>query len=93
MVGIKKYKLTQFLSLSAMLIFFYLPIVIMIIFSFNSTKSLTNFSSFSLRWYEDLLYNSELMDALKVSVILAILSTFIATIVGTLTSIGLIHSK
>ena len=93
MVGKKKINFTRILSLSAMLLFFYLPIIIMIVFSFNSTKSLTNFSSFSLRWYEDLLYNSELMDAVKVSVVLALLSTLISTIVGTLTSIGLVHSK
>ena len=54
MVGKKNHKFAYFMSIAAMLVFFYLPIVIMVVFSFNSTKSLTNFSSFSLRWYETL---------------------------------------
>lgn len=93
MVGFKKHKFSRYLSLTLMLLFFYLPIVIMIVFSFNSSKSLTNFSSFSLRWYEDLFYNREMMAAVKVSVSIALISTFISTIVGTLSAIGLVNSK
>lgn len=93
MVGLKDYKYSRITSIILMLIFFYLPIIIMIVFSFNSTKSLTKFSSFSFRWYEDLFYNDEMFDAVKVSLILAFLSTLISTIVGTLTSIGLVNSK
>lgn len=93
MVGFKKYKFSKLLSLITMLIFFYLPIVIMIVFSFNSSKSLTQFSSFSLRWYEDLFANREMMAAVQVSVVVALLSTFISTLVGTLSAIGLVNSK
>ena len=45
------------LLMGAMIVFFYLPIVFMIIFSFNSGKSLTHFDGFSLRWYERMFNN------------------------------------
>ncbi len=93
MVGMKKNKLLKSTSLIAMLIFFYLPIVVMVVFSFNSSKSLTSFSSFSFRWYETLFRNREMMAAVRVSVVLAILSTLISIIVGTITAIGLVNSK
>lgn len=93
MVGLKQHRKMRFLSLVLMLGFFYLPILIMIIFSFNSTKSLTSFSSFSFRWYEELFNNREMMAAVQVSVSVALISTFISTIVGTITAIGLVNSK
>lgn len=93
MVGSKNHKLFRSVSLFLMLLFFYLPIVIMIVFSFNSSKSLTSFSSFSMRWYIDLFNNREMMSAVWVSIIVALISTLASTFIGTLTSIGLIHSK
>lgn len=93
MVGTKDHKITRFMSLGLMLMFFYLPIVIMIVFSFNSTKSLTHFNSFSMRWYEDLFRNREIMGAVQVSIGIALISTVVSTIAGTLTAIGLVHSK
>ena len=45
------------------LIFFYLPILVTMIFSFNSSKSLTKFTGFSLRWYGELLHNGEAIKA------------------------------
>ena len=75
------------------LAFFYLPILVMIIFSFNSSKSLTKFSGFSLKWYGQLIQNQEVMQAVYVSVTIAILATVISTILGTLTAIGLSRSR
>ena len=65
----------------------------MIIFSFNSSKSLTHFTGFSLRWYEAMLKNHGLMESLYVTIIIALLATIISTIVGTITAIGLSKSK
>ena len=48
--------------------FFYLPILVTMVFSFNSSKSLSKFTGFSLRWYKALLENSEIMSAVYVSV-------------------------
>lgn len=93
MVGNNKNKLIKTFSLIAMLLFFYLPIIVMVVFSFNSSKSLTQFSSFSLRWYEELFNNREMMSAVQVSVVVALISTVVSTIVGTITAIGLVNSK
>ena len=74
-------------------VFFYLPIVVTMIFSFNSSKSLSHFTGFSLRWYEALVKNSDIMGAVYVSVTIAILATVISTILGTITAIGLSRSR
>lgn len=73
--------------------FFYLPILITVIFSFNSSKSLTHFTGFSLKWYKELLKDSSIMSAVSVSVTIAILSTAISTVLGTITAIGLSKSR
>lgn len=75
------------------LAFFYLPILVTMIFSFNSSKSLTRFTGFSLRWYGELLKNVEVSKAVYVSVTVAILATVISTVLGTITAIGLSKSK
>ncbi|MBQ9926439.1 MAG: extracellular solute-binding protein [Lachnospiraceae bacterium] len=76
-----------------MIIFFYLPILYMIIFSFNEGKSLTNFSGFSLRWYEHMLESRDMMEALYTTFSIALIATFVSTVVGTITAIGLSKSK
>ncbi len=73
--------------------FFYAPILFMIIFSFNSSKSLTHFTGFSLRWYEAMLKNHSMMESLYITIIIALLATIISTIIGTITAIGLSKSK
>ena len=78
---------------AACLVFFYLPILVTMVFSFNSSKSLTKFSGFSLRWYTSLISNVEISKAVYVSVTIAILSTVISTVLGTITAIGLSRSK
>ena len=65
----------------------------MIIFSFNSSKSLTHFTGFSLCWYEAMLKNHGMMESLYVTIIIALLATIISTIIGTITAIGLSKSK
>lgn len=62
------------------LAFFYLPILVTMIFSFNSSKSLTRFTGFSLRWYQELLGNGEVIKAVYVSVTIAIIATIVSTI-------------
>lgn len=80
-------------GMALLLVFFYAPILFMIIFSFNSSKSLTHFTGFSLRWYEAMLKNHGMMEALYVTIIIALLATIISTIIGTITAIGLSKSK
>lgn len=73
--------------------FFYLPILVMMIFSFNSSKSLSNFTGFSVQWYSRLINDREIVGAVMVSLTVALLSTLISTILGTMTAIGLSRSK
>ncbi len=75
------------------IVFFYLPILYMIIFSFNEGKSLTSFTGFSLRWYQHMLESRDMMSALYTTFTVAILATVISTIVGTIAAIGLSSSK
>ncbi len=73
--------------------FFYLPILYMVIFSFNDGKSLTAFTGFSLRWYKHMLESREMMEALYTTFTVAIIATLISTVVGTIAAIGLSKSK
>ena len=66
-----------------LMVFMYLPIIYVVFFSFNSSKSLTRFTGFSTRWYEAMFANRSLMEAIGTTV----------TIVGTVTAIGLSKSK
>lgn len=75
------------------IIFFYLPIVFMVVFSFNSSKSLTSFTGFSMRWYAQMFASHDMMDSLYVTIVIAVLATLISTIIGTLTAIGLNYSR
>jgi len=75
------------------IVFFYLPILYMIIFSFNEGKSLTTFTGFSLRWYQHMLESRDMMSALYTTFTVAILATVVSTIVGTIAAIGLSSSR
>lgn len=79
--------------LALTLLFFYLPIFYIILFSFNDSRSLTKFGGFSLRWYEKMFSDSTMMEAVFYTVIIAVLATVISTVVGTVTAIGLSKSK
>ena len=76
-----------------MIIFFYLPIVYMVIFSFNDGKSLTRFSGFSLRWYRHMLDSHDMMESLYTTFVVALIATAVSTVVGTISAIGLSKSR
>ena len=67
----------------------YSPIVLMIVFSFNSSASTSVITGFSLRWYESLLHDSATMNALKNTLILAVTSSLLATVMGTAAAVGI----
>lgn len=75
------------------MIFFYLPILYMIVFSFNDGKSLTSFTGFSLRWYAHMLESRDMMEALYTTFGVALIATAVSTVVGTISAIGLSKSK
>ena len=71
-----------------MIAFFYLPILYMIVFSFNEGKSLTSFTGFSLRWYETLFRDRAMFEALVNSIVLGLSSSLAAAVIGTLGAVG-----
>lgn len=73
--------------------FLYAPLLIMIFFSFNSGKSTSVFKGFSLKWYGEVFANDRTLDALKNTLILAVLSALIATVLGTIAAIGIYKLK
>lgn len=89
----EKKKIGSKIFMILMMIFFYAPIVYIIIFSFNSSRSLTNFDGFSLRWYEKMFNDRTMMESVVYTIVIAVLSTIISTVVGTITSIGLSKSR
>lgn len=70
-------------------LFLYAPIAVMILFSFNESKSLSVFTGFSLNWYRELFSSDEVLEALYNTLILAVLSSAIATLIGTAAAIGI----
>ena len=71
----------------------YLPIGVMMLFSFNESKSMTNFTGFSLRWYRELFSSGKTFEALKYTLIIAVLSAAISTVIGTLAAYGIHHMR
>lgn len=69
--------------------FLYLPVLILIVFSFNDTRSVAVFSGFSTEWYTKLSQNTELLDAAKNSLLVGLITTVVATAIGTLTAIAM----
>ena len=74
-------------------IFLYTPIVTLMVFSFNDSKSMGKWSGFTLRWYSQLFQNDSIMEALKYTIIIAVISSIVATIIGTLAAIGIHRMK
>lgn len=89
----KKKSIFQKAYLVLLLIFFYLPILYVILFSFNSSRSLTTFTGFSLRWYEKMFNNRTMIESIYYTVVIAIIATVVSTIVGTISAIGLSKSR
>ncbi|HJS20842.1 MAG TPA: ABC transporter permease [Anaerolineales bacterium] len=69
--------------------FIYLPVLILIIFSFNDTRSVAVFTGFSTEWYKSLAQNAELLDAARNSLLVALVTTIFATAIGTLTALAM----
>ncbi len=81
-------KLANF-YLGLILVLMYLPIIIVIIYSFNSSRISSVWGGFSLKWYEELLRDKSMFDAMANSLILASSSSILAAIIGTLAAVGM----
>ena len=71
----------------------YIPILTLILFSFNETASTAEFSGFSLKWYAELFSSEETFSALRNTLILAVLSSVISTVIGTAAAEGIYKMK
>jgi spermidine/putrescine transport system permease protein len=72
-----------------MLFFLYAPIAVLMVFSFNYTPSRNYWGGFSLRWYQGLFRDPHIMQALTNTIAIALLSAFIATVIGTIAAMGI----
>ena len=75
------------------IIFFYLPIVFVVLFSFNKGKSLTVFTGFSLQWYEKMFHAADTMESIYTTVLVAVIATVVSTVAGTMAALGISKSK
>ena len=87
------HKLLRRFLLGAVLLFFYFPILYMLVFSFNGSRSLTSFDGFSLQWYDKMFHDPNMLEAIYYTLITAVVATVISTAVGTITAIGLSKSR
>ncbi len=90
-----KMKLSSRIYTGVIFAFLFAPIVVMLIYSFNESKSLSVYSGFSLRWYKELLRDRNTLEAVKNTFVLAISATAISTVMGTAAAVGIsrIRSK
>lgn len=75
--------------LGLMLLFLYLPIVVLIVFSFNDSKLRGNWAGFTLHWYADLLSDPVILQSFYYTIIVAVIATVFSTILGTISAIGI----
>jgi spermidine/putrescine transport system permease protein len=85
----------RYLKLHAILVFAFLftPIIVLVVFSFNKARSGTDFTGFSTRWYRDVIHNEEILQAFRNTLKVAIASTIVSTIIGTLAAFALTRFK
>jgi len=79
-------------SLVAGFSFLYLPIVLLVIYSFNESRLVTVWGGFSTKWYASLLHNDQLLDAAWVTLRVAFVSACLATVIGTIAALVLVRS-
>jgi len=86
---VKSRKILSNIYLVLIFIFLYAPIFALALFSFNDSKSMAKWQGFTLKWYEQLFHNERIISALITTVVVALLSASIATVIGTISAIGI----
>lgn len=81
------------LYISFIFLFLYLPIFVLILFSFNQSKSRNIFTGFTLSWYKELFHNTMIIKAFGVTLLVAAISSIVATIIGTAAAVGIHKMK
>ncbi len=83
----------QKIYLAVIFIFLYAPIAALILLSFNDSKYTSIWGGFTLKWYESLVHSEIIMSALQNTLIIAVISSIAATLIGTAACIGMNHMK
>ncbi len=86
-------KILSKLYIALILFFLYAPVLVMIVFSFNESSSVWVFSGFSTDWYLGLLSDSTMLNALEHTLIIAVLSAVISTVLGTAAAVGILAMR
>ena len=81
------------LYITLILLFLYAPVAVMVVFSFNSGGSVWVFEGFSFDWYKSIVFNSTMLEALKRTLIIAVLSSLISTVLGTAAAVGIMDIR
>ena len=89
----KRTKISRMIYLTAIFIFTYLPIFVLVVFSFNEGRSTGVWEGFSLKWYEELFGDERILQAVITTVIVALSSAVISTVFGTVAAIGIFYMK
>ncbi len=86
-------KILSRLYIVLIMLFLYAPLAVMVVFSFNSSNSTSVFAGFSFRWYLELFESDTILSSLKNTLILAVLSSFFATVLGSVAAVGIMSYK
>lgn len=86
-------KITQNLYIILIFVFLYAPIAALIVLSFNASKSRSKWGGFTLKWYSEMFANSNIMNALSNTLLIALLSAIIATVLGTMACLAISRMK
>lgn len=89
----KKTSITSKVYMAIIFLFLYAPIVVMTVFSFNDSSSTYQMSDFTTYWWKEMFANSSAMDALKNTLVLAVATSAVSTVLGVLAAVGLFNSK
>lgn len=86
-------RIAQKIYIGVILLFLYAPILILIILSFNKSKSRSKWGGFTFKWYQELFQNDDIINALYTTLLIAFLSAFIATVIGVAASLAMNNMK
>ncbi len=79
--------------LTLIFLFLYLPIIVLIVFSFNESRIFGSWSGFTLKWYQKLLQDREILRAVQTTLLTAVVATVVSTIIGTFAAVGLMELR
>ena len=86
-------KAVRTIYLTVVMLFLYIPILTLMIFSFNESKSMFKWTGFSLRWYGEMFADEQIISAILNTFSIAAVSSFLATILGTLACVGIMAMR